>query len=84
MEEAIATESKGFGENNAFPNILTSLLGSLLGGFKDMKVTEIHMEKKCMKECPKEVHNKPVHVDSSRRFCVVEDSDSPFSFLQPH
>ena len=47
-------------------------------------MTEIHMEKKCVKKCPEESGEKKVIVDESRKICFVEDKESPFSFLSPN
>lgn len=71
---------------DGLPGILGTLFGSLLGNVKEMKIKEIHLEKKCVKECPLTIDDdkKKVKADKSRRICLVEDEDSMLSFLGSH
>lgn len=49
------------------PTLLSGLFGNLFKELKDVKITEIHMEKKCVKKCPETLHDKKVIIDYSRR-----------------
>lgn len=84
MEETVVTESNSLDNAQFLPNLLSTLFGKLLGDMGNIKMTEIHMEKKCVKKCPEKSGDKKVIVDESRKICFAEDKDSPFSFLSPH
>jgi len=45
------------------PNLLSTLFGKLLGDMTNIKMTEIHLEKKCVKKCPEKINDKKVIAD---------------------
>ena len=63
-------------------NFLTSLLGLFIGfnpSLPKMKVTELKVITKCLKECPKTYKGKEVLVNLAERRCYVKRGGSPVS-----
>ena len=86
-EEKITTEkTSADNTKQILPNLISNLFGDLLKDAK-FKILEIHIERKCVDECPAKIEDKEVVVDKSQRVCRVKKSnlfDGFFNKIKHH
>jgi hypothetical protein len=81
FQQNIVTQKKQ--QDNIFSNLLNLFLGPGVVPLAPVKVTEVRIVTKCVRECPKTYKESPVAVNYAERKCVLKLGDTIPIFM-PH